>query len=220
MNRKNHAGFTIIELMLTIAIAAVLLAVAVPSYTNMVLNNCLTTKTNQLVSAMQLARSTAVTFRDEVTVGSISCQLDEDNNNAADGSCATSERQNNEFGEGVVVYRDLDGDGFADLEADEDADGDGVLDPGEDLNGNGVLDDDVPEIIRRFNFNCAATMNSTINGTAVAATAAIVYQSNGAADGGATIEVCDSRDSASYDGKLITLTTTGRPTTDTAHTCP
>ena len=63
-------------------------------------------------------------------------------------------------------------------------------------------------------------MNSTINGTAVAATAAIVYQSNGAADGGATIEVCDSRDSADYDGKLITLTTTGRPTTDTDHTCP
>ena len=126
MNRQNRAGFTIIELMLTIAIAAVLLAVAVPSYTNMVLNNCLTAKTNQLVSAMQLARSTAVTFRDEVTVGSISCQLDEDNNNAADGSCATADRQDDEFGEGVVVYRDLDGDGFADLEADEDADGDGA----------------------------------------------------------------------------------------------
>jgi len=220
MNREIQAGFTIIELMLTIAIAAVLLAVAVPSYTNMVLNNCLTAKTNMLVTAMQLARSTAVTYRDDVTVGSITCQLDEDNNNAADGSCSTSDAQDNEFGEGVVVYRDLDGDGLADLEADEDLDGDGVLDPGEDLNGNNVLDDDVPEIFRRFTFNCEATMNSTIDGTAVAASAAIVYEPNGAADGGAVIEVCDSRDSADYRGREITLTTTGRPTTDSDHTCP
>jgi type IV fimbrial biogenesis protein FimT len=192
--------------MLTIAIAAVLLAVAVPSYTNMVLNNCLTAKTNSFVSAMQLARSSAITFRENVSVGSITCRLDENNDGAGDGTCANAD----DFGEGIVVFRDLDGDGFADTLV-EDINGNGALDVGEDLNANNILDQ---EIIRRFSFNCAATMDETANSTA------FVYSPNGGADPLATINVCDSRDSSTYTGRQMSLSATGRPTTDSSFTCP
>lgn len=215
MKRKTHAGFTIIELMTTVAIAAILLAVAVPSYTNMVLNNCLTTKTNTLVGSMQLARSSAVTFSDNVSVGALACRLDEDDDGVADGTCDNAD----EFGEGIVVYRDLDADGLADLTG-EDANGNGVLDPGEDLNGNDILEE--TEIIKRVRFNCAATMNeTTLAGVDTTNNSEVtVYEPSGRATPRLTVEVCDDRDSADYFGRRVTLSATGRPTTESDFTCP
>ena len=198
MKRKNAAGFTLIEMLVTIAVAGVLLAVAVPSYTTMVMNNCLTTKTNGLVSAMQLARSSAVTFGASVTVGALPCSL------SGGGACATT----NEFGTGVVVFRDIDNDGLADADV-EDADGDGALGVGEDINGNGILD---IEIIKHVTFNCAATMNEAANSTA------LVYSPTGTAAPLGTIDVCDTRTSET--GRRITLSATGRPNTNPTFTCP
>jgi type IV fimbrial biogenesis protein FimT len=210
MNRKHIAGFTIIELMLSIALAGVLLAIAAPSYTTMVLNNCLTTKANGLVSALQLARSSAITFHDDVTVGALPCSV------SGGAACSTT----NEFGSGVVVFRDIDGDNLADA-AIEDADGDGVLDAGEDLNGNGILD---REIIKMVRFDsCAATMDETTGGDdTIADSTALVYASNGAATPRGTINICDTRDNTTYDARRITLSATGRPTTEipTSNPCP
>ena len=207
MKRKNYAGFTIIELMVAIAVAAILLAVAIPSYTNMVLNNCLTTKANGFVSAMQLARSTAITFRDNVSVGALDCRLDADDDDAADGVCDNA----NEFGQGLVVYRDIDGDGLADPAVDEDINDNGILDPGEDLNANEVID---AEVIKRVRFSCAATMNETSDSEV------LVYGPNGGATPLGTIDICDTRAPGTYNGRRITLSTTGRPTTDPTFTCP
>ncbi|HJP34603.1 MAG TPA: GspH/FimT family pseudopilin [Gammaproteobacteria bacterium] len=215
MKRKNQAGFTIIELMLTIAIGAILVALAIPSYTNMVLNNCLTSKTNAFVSAMQLARSTAVTIREDVTVGSLDCRLDANDDGAADGVCDAA----NEFGVGLVVFRDIDADGLAD-DLVEDIDGDGVLDVGEDLNANNLLD---VEIVKQIRFNCAATMDETVDGAndVINNSTALVYSPNGSATPLGTINVCDTRTAGTYNGRQITLSTTGRPTTDPAFTlCP
>lgn len=52
-------GFTLIELMIAIAIAAILAGAAVPSFRDLVINNRLATQSNDLVSDLALARTEA-----------------------------------------------------------------------------------------------------------------------------------------------------------------
>jgi type IV fimbrial biogenesis protein FimT len=56
----KYGGFTLTELMVTITISAILLAVAVPSFKDMINNNRISAQTNELVSDLTLARSEAV----------------------------------------------------------------------------------------------------------------------------------------------------------------
>lgn len=55
----RQRGFTLIELMATMAIAAILLTQAVPSFRAMIANNRITTQVNELVTAINMARSEA-----------------------------------------------------------------------------------------------------------------------------------------------------------------
>jgi len=65
---KKHSAFTLIELMVTIAIAGVLLAIAIPGFGVMISNNRLTTQANDFVAAASFARSEAIKRGAPVTI--------------------------------------------------------------------------------------------------------------------------------------------------------
>lgn len=104
----QQAGFTLIELMITIVIGTVLLAVGIPSFQAITQNTRLATSSNNLVMAMVLARSEAVKTGREVYIAPI---------DSGDG-----------WGGGYLVGFDYDEDGtyddsFADNTYIEDDDG-------------------------------------------------------------------------------------------------
>ena len=53
-------GFTVIELMVTIALMSIALSLAIPSYRNMIANNRSATEVNRFLAAINIARSEAV----------------------------------------------------------------------------------------------------------------------------------------------------------------
>jgi type IV fimbrial biogenesis protein FimT len=62
------AGFTLIELMVTVVVLGVLLTVAVPNFTTTIRQNRLATQTNELITALNLARSEAIKRGAQVVV--------------------------------------------------------------------------------------------------------------------------------------------------------
>ena len=61
-------GYTLLELMVTLAIAAILLSVAIPNFTAIIVSNRLTTYANELMTALSFARSEAIKRAIQVTV--------------------------------------------------------------------------------------------------------------------------------------------------------
>lgn len=60
---RHHSyatGFTLVELMITIFVAAILVTIALPSFRELLISNRVTESTNQLISDLNLARSEAV----------------------------------------------------------------------------------------------------------------------------------------------------------------
>lgn len=94
------SGFTLIELMVTIAVLGILLSIAIPSYQDMVLNNRIAAQANQVMTALNYARSEAVKRAAPATVCST-------NGGAA---CAGSTNWSN----GWLVFADANGNGTVD----------------------------------------------------------------------------------------------------------
>lgn len=69
MNTKHH-GFTLVELMITIAIAAILVTVAVPNFSTIIQNNRITAQANDFLTALSIARSEAVKRGQRITIAS------------------------------------------------------------------------------------------------------------------------------------------------------
>jgi type IV fimbrial biogenesis protein FimT len=109
MNRFAFSrGFTIVELLVTIAIAAILLAVAVPSFTLFAQKRAISQKTVQVRNALELARGLALSQRQVWTV----CTVD------ASNSCVSSaglrllvfrdDNDDKDFNTGEMLHQDID----------------------------------------------------------------------------------------------------------------
>lgn len=59
-NMKTEHGFTLVELMVTLAVAVILAVVGVPSMRDFVMNGRISTHANEFVTSIQLARSVAI----------------------------------------------------------------------------------------------------------------------------------------------------------------
>lgn len=64
---NRQRGFSLIELMLTLVIAAVLMGVTVPAFRGMVNSNRVIAQSNDIVAALNLARSEAITRNATIT---------------------------------------------------------------------------------------------------------------------------------------------------------
>lgn len=94
--RRNIAGFTLIELMVTISIAAIGMAIAYPSFTGMLRSNRVATGTNGLIASFNLARTEAI------------------RSNRGGGVCPSPDGaacSGTDWSAGFLVYADNDGDG-------------------------------------------------------------------------------------------------------------
>lgn len=176
---KFQAGFTIIELMLVVAVGGILLALALPSYDVLIKNNCRTTAANSLVTGLQLARSEAVKRGQRVSVAAADTTLD-----------------GNEWGTGWTVFQD--------------ADSDGVVDAGEE--------------IRLMELTCEQPAGGQTRMTIIGKDAAnnelnvFSYLPTGAIVTSGSFEICHAQETAER-GRQITISTTGRPSMNSAFVC-
>ncbi|MGH1373241.1 MAG: GspH/FimT family pseudopilin [Cellvibrionaceae bacterium] len=98
VTRSRHhfdSGFTLVELLITVAIISITLAMAVPNFTSLVNSNAIASQTNHFSSAIGAARSEAITRNTSV----IMCKR----NNL---SCSNGAQ----WESGWIIFADNDGD--------------------------------------------------------------------------------------------------------------
>lgn len=121
---KVTNGFTLFELIITITIAAILMALALPAMRSFVLDQRLTTQANDFIADLNYARSEAVRRGTSVTI----CRQ---------GGTITSPSCNSAapWGGGRIVFVDGVGNGNGTIDA-----GDTILRVRESLDGNNTMD--------------------------------------------------------------------------------
>jgi len=102
---KNAHGFTLVELLITILVAALLMALAIPAFHSFVENNRIAASTNQLVSALAVARSEGIHRREDVVLCSST------NPAALVPTCAASAS----WETGWIAFTDRNGNGAIDV---------------------------------------------------------------------------------------------------------
>ena len=122
---KKDFGFTLIELMITLVLAAILVGIAIPNFSTLIQNNRLTTEINEFLTAISIARSEAVKRADRITM----CI-------SSDGAaCITT----GDWSQGWIIFIDANNDASATGE--EVLRVHGSLSTGTTLDGSANLDD-------------------------------------------------------------------------------
>ncbi len=115
MNKDKARGFTLLELMVTIFVVAIILGIGIPSFLQTIQTSRMASTTNDLITGMHLARSEAVKRRAPVTICSSNDPF------AVTPACNPGGNFN-----GWVIFVD-----DADLGGDGQPDGNISIDPGE-----------------------------------------------------------------------------------------
>lgn len=92
--RKTNTGFTLIELMMTVVILSILVSLAVPAFNDTLRTNRLAAQSNDLITAVNLARAEAVKRRTTVTICSSNNQQSCTASNWRDGWIVRNDQDN------------------------------------------------------------------------------------------------------------------------------
>jgi type IV fimbrial biogenesis protein FimT len=93
------SGFTIVELMITVAVASILMALAVPSFNQMIVSSRLTAQSNDILAAITLARSEAIKRNASVTL----CRADTSSSTNCSASAGVWQNWIIRAGTGTIV---------------------------------------------------------------------------------------------------------------------
>ncbi len=95
-NNTKIKAFTLVELLITIAVISTITAIALPRFNSMIKNNSLVTNTNVFIALLNLARTEAVTREANVVLCAIS-----------DTSATTPSCDSNNWEDGWVLFSDV-----------------------------------------------------------------------------------------------------------------
>jgi type IV fimbrial biogenesis protein FimT len=87
---RNTSGFTLLELMVVLAIAGILMAVAIPAMGNFVRNGRITAAANDVMAALHFTRSEATKRRQPVTLCTSNDTINADGSQNDNPTCAAS----------------------------------------------------------------------------------------------------------------------------------
>jgi len=122
ISNKQH-GFSLVELIVTLSIVAILMTTAVPGFFTMIQRNQLTTQANDFVSTLSLARAEAASRGQRIVICKSASPY---------STCSNAGR----WDQGWIVFTDLDGNNSYSAAADG---ANGILQVHEALDGGSTL---------------------------------------------------------------------------------